>query len=332
MVYDGLEIDMLAVKDADCILVTRWYSDNSVPKRVLIDGGHKEDAETVGKFLAQRKIDRLSHVVRTHPHDDHSGGLIELLKDHDLKVGRAWMHIPENHVDRAVVDAALSKSVNIREASIMRKSLNDADDLQEVLRRRGTPISEPFAGDNIGFLTVCGPSQAYYKELVGKFENMDEIKQVTATTRRQAGLLKAITDSVPPDDEDLLDEPEERPINNSSAILGTKFEGGVHLFTADAGVQALTKASEAYTLEDCFWMQMPHHGRWRNINQRLIDLFAPTQVMVSAAGNEKHPRQAVIQAFKSRGTHVFGTHVSGHLWLSRGTVPERSGYTAAKLL
>ena len=332
MVCDGLEIDMLSVKDADCVLVTRWYSDRAAPKRVLIDGGHKEDAEIIGAFLTQRKIDRLSHVVCTHPHDDHSGGLIELLKDHDLKVGRAWMHVPENHVDRAVVDVALSKSVNIREASIMRKSLDDADDLQEVLRRRGTPISEPFEGDKIGFLTVCGPSLAYYRELVSKFEDVDEIKRVTTTIRRQAELLKAMTNSALPGGEALLDEPEEKPINNSSVILGTKFGGGTYLFTADAGVQALTKASEAYTLEDCSWMQIPHHGSWRNINQRLIDLFAPAQVMVSAAGNEKHPRQAVVRAFKSRGTCVFGTHVSGHLWLSRGTVPERSGYAPAKLL
>lgn len=242
------------------------------------------------------------------------------------------MHIPENHVDRAVVDAALSKSVNIREALVMRKSLDDADDLQEVLRRRGTPISEPFEGEKIGFLTVCGPSPAYYKELVGKFENVDEIKQVATTIRRQAELLKALTNSAPPNEEALLDEPEEKPINNSSTILGTKFGDGVYLFTADAGVQALTKASETYTLENCFWMQIPHHGSWRNINKRLIDLFAPARVMVSAAGNEKHPRQAVIRAFKARGTRVFGTHVSGHLWHSRGTVPKRSGYTTAKML
>lgn len=141
-----------------------------------------------------------------------------------------------------------------------------------------------------------------------------------------------MTDSVQTGGESLLDEPEETPINNSSVILGTKFRGSVYLFTADAGVQALTKASEAYKLEDCSWMQIPHHGSWRNINQRLIDLFAPMQGMVSAVGNEKHPRQAVVKAFKAHGTRVFGTHVSGHLWLSRGTVPERSGYAVAKLL
>lgn len=85
------------------------------------------------QFLAEHKIDRLGHVVCTHPHDDHSGRLIELLKDKSLKVDRAWMHIPENHVDRNVVDTALSKSVNLREASIMRRSLDDADDLGKFL-------------------------------------------------------------------------------------------------------------------------------------------------------------------------------------------------------
>ncbi len=235
MIYDGLEIDMLSVKDADCILVTRWYADKSAPRRILIDGGHKEDAEIVGEFLAQRKINCLNHVVCTHPHDDHAGGLIELLKDRDLKVGHAWMHIPENHVDWAVVDAALSKSANIREASVMRKSFDDADDLQEVLRRQGTPISEPFEGERIGFLTVCGPSPAYYEGLIDKFEDVDEIKQATTTIRRQAELLKALTDSASPGEETLLDEPEEKPINNSSAILRTKFGGGVYLFRRRRG-------------------------------------------------------------------------------------------------
>ena len=49
--YNGLEIDMLSLGNADCILVSFW-SGVSV-HRVLIDGGNKGDAPIVRSFLAR---------------------------------------------------------------------------------------------------------------------------------------------------------------------------------------------------------------------------------------------------------------------------------------
>jgi beta-lactamase superfamily II metal-dependent hydrolase len=83
-------------------------------------------------------------------------------------------------------------------------------------------------------------------------------------------------------------------------------------------------------------MQIPHHGSRRNINERLIDYFKPTIACVSAAGNNKHPRKKVVNAFKSVGTKVYSTHYhvaeKGHLWYDIGTVPERSDYRQAVAL
>jgi hypothetical protein len=53
--YDGLEIDMLSVGCADCILVTKW--NNGIANRVLVDGACKSDYENVIRpFLRSQNI------------------------------------------------------------------------------------------------------------------------------------------------------------------------------------------------------------------------------------------------------------------------------------
>ena len=68
MTYDGIEIDMLSLGDADCILVTCWK--NGEPERVLIDGGRLSSVETVRGFLRRRNVKTLDHVVCSHSDDD----------------------------------------------------------------------------------------------------------------------------------------------------------------------------------------------------------------------------------------------------------------------
>ena len=49
--FDGLEIDMLSLGDADCIIATCWTSFG--PQRILIDGGCAVDFPTVRDFYAE---------------------------------------------------------------------------------------------------------------------------------------------------------------------------------------------------------------------------------------------------------------------------------------
>jgi hypothetical protein len=82
-------------------------------------------------------------------------------------------------------------------------------------------------------------------------------------------------------------------------------------------------------------MQIPHHGSRRNINEKVINYFKPRLAYVSAAGNNKHPRKKVVNAFKNEGTHVFSTHYPAqgeHLWYYIGTVPARPEYGNATAL
>src|SRR6266481_3289733 len=94
--FDGIEIDMLSLGDADAILVTKWHS--SGPFRILIDGGTGDSVGTVRDFLRSLGCTSLFAVVCTHPHNDHAAGLIKLLQDQSITVTYGWMHDIRKHV------------------------------------------------------------------------------------------------------------------------------------------------------------------------------------------------------------------------------------------
>jgi beta-lactamase superfamily II metal-dependent hydrolase len=324
---NGLEVDMLSVGNADCILATKWF--NGAGTRVLIDGANKGNFETVRGFLKARGIIFLDAVVCTHPHDDHAAGLLELVKDKTVGIGAAYMHVPQWHVDLAEVSYALKLARGSAEGEAFRKSLTTVKELVDSFNARGLSIIEPFAGTIIQFLTVVGPSQNFYEELQMEFTDPEKIKKIDGSQTAHS-IWSALHDhAIDSLNTELPENPQTTPENNSSAILATIYENEKFLFTSDAGVPALQKASEEYVLKDCLWMQIPHHGSRRNISPVLIKHFSPKLAWVSAEGSKKHPRRAVVNAFKEAGTVVNSTHypTSTNMWLQRGTVPSRVGYS-----
>jgi beta-lactamase superfamily II metal-dependent hydrolase len=327
--YDGLEVDMLAVGDADCILVTHWDAETASWSCVLIDGGNKGDVRTVRAFLRKRGINRLNAVVCTHLHDDHSAGLLELLKDKSIEIDSAFMHVPQRHIDIASVDKILKSMGGSEEADSIRKSLATAKELVKAFAARGIAVAEPFAGTRVEFLTVVGPSLKYYKELLLEFTDSNAIDLVDL----QGSLHNIWSDlhdhAVEALDTELPEDPQTTPENNASVILAVVQNRRKYLFTSDAGVPALQKASDEYNLAGCHWMQIPHHGSRRNINPALIRHFSPSFAWASADGSTKHPRRAVVNAFKKAGAVVCSTHypVRTNMMIYSGTVPTRTGYT-----
>jgi competence protein ComEC len=54
-------------------------------KNILIDGGTQETGPRVESYLRSRGVSGLDLLVATHPHEDHIGGLITILKDMPIK-------------------------------------------------------------------------------------------------------------------------------------------------------------------------------------------------------------------------------------------------------
>jgi len=336
--YNGIEVDMLSLGDADCILVSCW-SGLSV-HRVLIDGGNKGDAPIVRGFLRGLSINTIDDVLSTHLHDDHSGGLIELLADQTLTFGKLWCHIPHWHVESMDKVRGTLKAVGTSdEAANIRKSITTVESLFNTAKERGIAHEEPFKGKRIGSLEVCSPTEEFYNALVAEITDAGRIKaedaaavrydvQTTLEEAMSKGILGALSGS------SLLADPHTTPENESSTVTGTQHDGKVLLFTSDAGTSALTNVVSSYKVAGVQWMQIPHHGSRRNLTESLIETFSPKIAYVSAAGSDKHPRRAVVNAFKKLGSRVYSTHYPnpGHLRYYVGTVPTRARYDPATAL
>lgn len=80
---EDLLIDFIDVGQADSILV------RNQDKIMLIDAGTNEAGEMVVKYLQNLGITKIDYLVGTHPHEDHIGGLDNVINNFDI--GQIYM-------------------------------------------------------------------------------------------------------------------------------------------------------------------------------------------------------------------------------------------------
>ncbi|PYQ42874.1 MAG: hypothetical protein DMG99_07970, partial [Acidobacteria bacterium] len=156
--YNGIEVDVLDIGDADAIIVTRWV--DSYPHRILVDGGRASDNDVVLNFMLARGFTDFWAVVCTHLHNDHARGLIKLVRNKLLKFRNAWMHDINKHVSAEALRRASAATDGVKEVIEMTKELAAA-----LASRELTP-TEPFAGMSIAAwpeMQVLGPSLSFYR-------------------------------------------------------------------------------------------------------------------------------------------------------------------------
>ena len=74
---DDLKIYFIDVGQADCTLIEQ----NG--KFMLIDAGNNDDGNLVVNFLKQKGVSKLDYVIGTHAHEDHIGGLDNVIQNFD---------------------------------------------------------------------------------------------------------------------------------------------------------------------------------------------------------------------------------------------------------
>ena len=76
---DNLEVHFIDVGQADSILIKKGMD------FMLIDGGNNADGELVVDYLKEQNVDKLKYVIGTHPHEDHIGGLDNVIDNFDVE-------------------------------------------------------------------------------------------------------------------------------------------------------------------------------------------------------------------------------------------------------
>ncbi|WP_425391631.1 ComEC/Rec2 family competence protein [Ekhidna sp.] len=333
-----ISIDMLSLGNADSIIV--WLKDDDENHCViLIDGGNKSDGQKVIDHLEKYIQPHVGYaapdiLISTHHDKDHIGGLVPIVEYFGNGITKVWVNNPADHISDASYQS-LKNSFRIRserqQFKIILDSLNNLEEFIFLVDSKGIQRENALYGQEAhnGVIKVLGPSKEFYDSLL---PGMEGVENYVLNEARFA--YKYLFNNPEIDDYNesnlpcpIVDEENTTSAtNNSSVVLMIQARGKKYLFTGDAGVSAFEDIENRESLEDIFWLDVPHHGSRRNLSSRLIDVMSPDTAYISAVGNRKHPGRALINCLKRHGSKVFSTHRSNNMVFYSGDFPSRSDY------
>lgn len=107
VIVDGmLEVHILDVGQADSILITTGDSN------MLIDAGNNEDGKKIVSYIKSLNIDSFDYVVGTHPHEDHIGGMDDVIKEFNINNYMMPEKLSTSKTFEDVLDALLEKNLS----------------------------------------------------------------------------------------------------------------------------------------------------------------------------------------------------------------------------
>jgi beta-lactamase superfamily II metal-dependent hydrolase len=341
----AFEVDFLAVgegeKSGDAIAV-RWGNlagPRNEQKVMVIDGGTLEAGKNLVNHIRHfYGTSRIDAAVCTHPDIDHACGLRVVLEDLDF--GFLLMHKPWDHADE-ICELFKNPLTPTKLKEKLQKSITAAHDLQELCSDKDKKIYEPFTGMTWDVVRVLGPNRDYYQQLLAQFRDTP-VAAYTLPVFLQKAISSAkeqvewVAERFEIQYESLDDSGITSHENNSSTILLLTVDGHKLLFTADAGIPALTAAADYAAslnigLDGLRLMQVPHHGSKHNVGKTVLNRIKAEHALISAGATApKHPARKVTNALKRRGATVCVT--AGKNICHQFGVPQRAGWFAADVV
>ena len=101
----GLKISYLDVGQADSILI-QFNNEN-----MLIDAGNNEDGDNLVTYLKSQNIDNFKYVIGTHAHEDHIGGLDDIINNFNIETFYMPDVLSTTKTFENVIDALANKNL-----------------------------------------------------------------------------------------------------------------------------------------------------------------------------------------------------------------------------
>ncbi|MDR7855459.1 MBL fold metallo-hydrolase [Tissierella sp.] len=119
---DILEVHFIDVGQADSVLIKKGN------ESMLIDAGNNDDGDLVVNYLKKQKIKKLKYVIGTHPHEDHIGGLDDVIDNMEIEKIIMPNAIATTKTFEDVLDSISNKGLSITKAKVGNKyTLNGAE-------------------------------------------------------------------------------------------------------------------------------------------------------------------------------------------------------------
>lgn len=119
---EELQIYFFNVGQADCILV------RNNGKNMLIDSGDNEDGPLLVKYIKRLGINRIDYLIGTHVHEDHIGGMDNIIKEFDI--GEIYIPYTTNKSKRKFYEEVINE-VKQKGLVINYKKMGDKFELGE---------------------------------------------------------------------------------------------------------------------------------------------------------------------------------------------------------
>ncbi len=278
-----LEIFFCNVGDGDAVLLRERWEDGS-DYTMLVDAGRPYVEAREGslrkdalEYLLDRKVAHIDRMILTHPHIDHVGGALRIVRA--IRVDRLEMlTIPPKDAQWVI----RSFESTCKPPNGLRQMLNILSELARGARERGTAVTEIRPGP-----------QALTERLT-----MTVYCPRPEVTARQRQVFQALYSQEPVEEALCTQVAKER--NLSSLMLRVEYGGRSVLLTGDR----YAADWEGEDMPPCDILKLPHHGDKKSMTEALLRKLSPWCAIISCendpSAKKERPSEEIVTMLKGR--------------------------------